>query len=96
LVGLAREVQRLVKGIPVIGSAIVLVLRSRESAEAQEVALRHIRELTVAFPEFQTLAAPLRADVLIEGADVRDDQIIEMKSFRPPRARTIRPEPSKR
>jgi hypothetical protein len=91
LLAAARDVRRLANGIPVLRSALQLVMRAHPQPDADTLEIQHLYEVVVAFPEFQTGTTPQFADIVVVGQDEDEPaELIEAESFTPPRARTSR------
>lgn len=83
ILGLAQDVRRLSRGIPLLKQAAELVLKSTD----QELAIRHFSELTVAFPDVVTTGpAPFEA---IEFDVTSPGETLDLETFAPPRATIV-------
>ena len=80
ILGIAQDVRRLSRGIPLLKQAAELVLKSTD----QELAIRHFTELTVTFPDVVTSApAPFET---IEFDTEPTGATLDLDTFAPPRA----------
>ncbi len=86
LYGLAQDVHRLAKGIPLLRRAAEFVLRGG----GDELAIRHFQELTMTFPNLVTGAARVLGELDLEVDDgaVGASHEISLDSFIPSRAAT--------
>lgn len=85
IVGLAQDVRRLSRGIPLLKQAAELVLKSSD----QELAIRHFSELTVAFPDVVT-TGPAPFETIELDAEFSEDTL-NLETFVPPRATMVEP-----
>jgi hypothetical protein len=83
--GLAQDVRRLAKGIPLLRQAAEFVLRGG----GDELAVRHFQELTLTFPDIVTAGAPVLGDLSLEVNEAGGSgQELSVGSYVPPRAAT--------
>lgn len=80
ILGIAQDVRRLSRGIPLLKQAAELVLKSTD----QELAIRHFSELTVAFPDVVT-TGPSPFETIELDADPTG-ATLDLDTFAPPRA----------
>lgn len=87
--GLAQDVRRLAKGIPLLRQAAEIVLRGG----GDELAIRHFQELTMTFPNLVTSGPPLTADLSLDVDDAdQGEGGLSVSTFAPPRAAIMREE----
>ena len=90
LVGLAADAVRLMRGIPLFQSAVELV--ARNEGGNRELALRHLQNLTITFPELVSPSPPTFPDVEVVGEDPNAEEL-DPATVQMPRARTRSQEP---
>jgi hypothetical protein len=85
LVGLAADAVRLMRGIPLFRSAVELVARNQGGE--RELAVRHLQELTITFPELVSPSLPTFSEVEVTGDDPNAEDL-DPATVEMPRART--------
>jgi hypothetical protein len=79
LLGLAAEVHRMARGIPLLKQAAELVWKSSD----QELAIRHFQQLSIEFPDVVTAGSVDFGEFAVEGLPGIS---VDLDSFTPPRA----------